>query len=739
MKIVYKDIPTYNSESKEWSKTSFSSQEEFAYFLDGIFKEPGEYEFDESTKLWNIEARRYREKGYYIRALKNSKEYKEYWNTQKDRCRRGVIYINGNKTWYVTREYYMLLNFLPIINKEKGNTEGFMDVRDVQYHLALYEKRAEAHNKHGVVTKKRQMASSYYHSAKMINVYWFEKKAILRNLAGDESYLTGEKGIWNYYNNYRDFLNEHTGWIRENSPNQDLKWIQRREALIGNRKSFTGRKSILTGTTFKRSATAGVGGPSYYNYFEEAGTFPKLDKTYYYMKPALEAGPGITTGFFIAAGSVGELKDCGPLKKFMENPEENGFLGVSNQFATQDRVPKITGLYIPQQWGMLPFIDEFGNSLVEEALDYLNKYYEKLEKELDASDYQLYISQHPRYMSEAFAYREITKFPMRRIEKQQMFLKENPGKGRAVELYEDEKGNVRWKNSDKKDVGYPINPKSENKEGVVMMYIDPHDNIKMGDFFGGVDNIEVGMTQTSNSVFSIYILKSQTEVTIVEDGKVVGKRIEAPRIAASWTGRINSEDPSPSNKVAELLIRLYKAYTLCERNKPNFITHMRKQGLAYLLATEKDVPIYKDLDFGKNSNNNDIGIYMDSTGKKQDICDSYLIELLNSEVDVILEKDKEGNDTGRVIKTYTWIDTIEDYWLLEELKNPNDNTDRRDAIRLAATLMSIWASNNVKSRRVEHKSGNGSMKKEEDRTRYVDMMGALPQSKNKKKQRIIYL
>ncbi len=175
------------------------------------------------------------------------------------------------------------------------------------------------------------------------------------------------------------------------------------------------RKSIMTGTTFKRSPTAGVGGPSYYNYFEEAGTFPKLDKTYLYMRPALESG-AITTGFFIAAGSVGELKDCKPLKKFMESPEEYGFLGVENTWVNKDRVSKITGLYLPEQWGMPPFIDEFGNSKVQEALEYINKDYDTKEKEMDAEDYQLHISQHPRYMEEAFAYREVSKWPIRRID-----------------------------------------------------------------------------------------------------------------------------------------------------------------------------------------------------------------------------------------------------------------------------------------------------------------------------------
>jgi hypothetical protein len=50
MRIPFKNIPTYDNISKEWTYTSFESQEQFATYLDSLFKEPGLYEFDESTR-----------------------------------------------------------------------------------------------------------------------------------------------------------------------------------------------------------------------------------------------------------------------------------------------------------------------------------------------------------------------------------------------------------------------------------------------------------------------------------------------------------------------------------------------------------------------------------------------------------------------------------------------------------------------------------------------------------------
>ena len=72
---------------------------------------------------------------------------------------------------------------------------------------------------------------------------------------------------------------------------------------------------MITGMSFEQSPTKGVGGPCTLFFYEEAGIAPTMDLTYQYIRPAMQAGE-ITTGMFIAAGSVGDLKDCNPLKRF---------------------------------------------------------------------------------------------------------------------------------------------------------------------------------------------------------------------------------------------------------------------------------------------------------------------------------------------------------------------------------------------------------------------------------------
>ncbi len=189
---MYKSIPTY--ENGDWSDTIFQTEQEFIDFLLSIFKIPGEYNFDETSFIFNKEARAFNTQGYYCNAPYRSKDFITYWDDQKNKCRSGVIYRNNSVTWYLTRDYYMWLNFLPIYDKEE-KTYGFAKVRDAQYHMALYEWLAEMHHKHAAIFKKRQIASSYFHMGKLINTYWFEEGSICKIGASLKDFIN-DKGSW---------------------------------------------------------------------------------------------------------------------------------------------------------------------------------------------------------------------------------------------------------------------------------------------------------------------------------------------------------------------------------------------------------------------------------------------------------------------------------------------------------------------------------------------------------------
>ena len=231
MKIPIKNIPTFDANKNEWSTTSFNNQKEFATFLlENCFKEPGEYAFDASTKGWNKLAQIFEKEKAYTYIPEGSADYWKFWDEEELKCRLGIIWKHNKKIWYLTRDYYFLLNFCPIINKEKHNEESFTSIRDVQYHMMLYEKIGEAFHLHTPILKKRQMLFSYCHAAKALNFIWFENKKTVKILASDEAYIDDVNGSWKIINAYKNHINQHTGWVRIFSP-ESYPAIQQKEKI----------------------------------------------------------------------------------------------------------------------------------------------------------------------------------------------------------------------------------------------------------------------------------------------------------------------------------------------------------------------------------------------------------------------------------------------------------------------------------------------------------------------------
>ena len=176
-KKPYIKIPT--NTNGVWDYTEFLSRDSFRVFVKGCFKEPGTCGFNETSRLYNEQSRIFSKKGLYCEAPEGSRDYITYWDTEKEKCRKGVIFSDGSNSWYLPRDLYFWWNFLKIADKEK-KTEAFPEVWDVHYYMALYNILAQLYDKHSGILKKRQIGSSLYHMAKLINLLWFEKSQILK-------------------------------------------------------------------------------------------------------------------------------------------------------------------------------------------------------------------------------------------------------------------------------------------------------------------------------------------------------------------------------------------------------------------------------------------------------------------------------------------------------------------------------------------------------------------------------
>jgi hypothetical protein len=695
MKDSIYNIPTYDNGI--WTSTVFNSREEYRDFVISIFKEAGPdegYSFDETSFLFNSEGRNFQKNGYYCNAPFRSKDFIAYWDDQKAKSIYGVIFKSNNNTWYLTRDYYMWINFLPIYDKLKKQFT-FPEVWDGQYHMALYECIAELTYKHCPVLKKRQFGSSYFHIAKIINAYWFNEGSVLKLGASLKDYIS-EKGSWRMLNEYRNFLNEHTAWYRPSEPDKVFSWQQRIKVRTGGRDSYKGNKSIITGTSFEKDPSNSVGGPCHYFFHEEAGIAPKMMDTYEFIRPALQSGM-ITTGTFIAAGSVGDLEQCSALKEMILHPNKYGMLSVKTTLIDENKTIGESGLFIPEQWNMPPCIDKYGNSLVEDALAAIVEERKQWKKDLSPEQYQLRISQKPTNIAEAFATRKESVFPPHLISHQLKRIEENQYSVEYVTLEYDAENKIVVKKTNKSPITkFPVDKTMEDKTGVVCVYEKPVPNSPWGTYYASIDPVGEGKTTTSDSLCSIYVYKNPTEVVKDEGNGNLKTNLERDGIVASWCGRF--DDLQKTHERLELIIEWYNAWTIVENNVSLFIQYMISKRKQKYLVPKDQIPFLKEL----SSNASVFATYgWKNTGTlfKTHLI-SYGIQFLQEEIDV------QTAENGDVIKINFGVERIPDPMLLEEMRQyqPGLNVDRLVSFCALVAFAQVQQNNRGRVTRIEIKN-----------------------------------
>jgi hypothetical protein len=576
----------------------------------------------------------------------------------------------------------MWLNFLPIFDKEQQKFD-FAKIRDAQYHMALYELLAELNYKHVAILKKRQIASSYFHISKLLNQLWFEAGVTLKMGASLKDYIN-EKGSWKFLSEYAAFLNEHTAWYRPMSPDKVLMWQQKIEVRKGDRKTEVGLKGTMQGMSFEKDPTNGVGGPVKYFFHEEAGIAPKMDQTYEYMRPAMRSGL-ITTGMFIAAGSVGDLSQCNPLKDMILNPTSKDIYAVETNLIDSKGTEGLSGLFIPEQWSMPPHIDQYGNSLVEDALAALEEQFEKWKKELSPEDYQLRISQHPRNIEEAFAHRSVSVFPPHLVAAQRRRIEEKEYAYEFLDIFYDENGKPKVKETTKLPImEFPVSKKLEDKTGTLVVWERPVKDPTFGQYYASIDPVSEGKTTTSESLCSIYVMKAPVQVEH-HTGTETEVYIEQDRIVAAWCGRF--DDINKTHQRLELIIEWYNAWALIESNISLFIQYMISRKKQRYLVPKGQIMFLKDL--GANTN-----VYQEygwrNTGNlfKAHML-SYAIEYCKEELDV------ETKSDGTIVRTKYGIERIPDPMLIKEMQEYVEglNVDRLVAFTALVAFMRIQQSN----------------------------------------------
>jgi hypothetical protein len=443
--------------------------------------------------------------------------------------------------------------------------------------------------------------------------------------------------------------------------------------------------------SFEKDPTNGVGGPVKYFFHEEAGIAPKMDQTYEYMRPAMKSGL-MTTGMFIAAGSVGDLSQCNPLRDMILNPTAKDIYAVETDLIDNKGTVGLSGLFIPEQWSMPPHIDVYGNSLVEKALNALDNQFEQWKKDLNPEDYQLRISQHPRNIKEAFDHRSVSVFPTHLVAAQTRRIEEKEYAYEFLDISTDANGKPSVVTSNKRPITeFPISKKTEDKTGCLVVWERPIADPTFGQYYASIDPVSEGKTTTSESLCSIYVMKAPVEVTKVS-GVDTETYIEQDKIVAAWCGRF--DDITKTHQRLELIIEWYNAWTLIENNISLFIQYMISRKKQRYLVPKSQIMFLKDI--GSNANVfQEYGWKNTGTLFKAHLL-SYTIEYTKEELDV------ETKPDGTIVRTKYGIERIPDPMLLKEMQEyaHGVNVDRLVSFAALVAFMRIQQANRGYSKRV---------------------------------------
>lgn len=645
---MYKKIPTYNIDEKEWGHREFLTKEDYHQFVLSQYKLPGKYNLKYSNGWWNFQAKQFKLYRYYCNFVKNSRDYIKFWNNEREKCDiyGGVIFYHESEglEYFVPGPYYFYLNYCLIYDKVKKE-EIFPDIWDSDYHFFLHISLCLIEGLHSVVLKARQKGYSYKHAALLVLNTWFSKNQVNKIFAAKVDFV---ESTWNFISQYRNHLNTHTGWYRNFNPDKLLDWQQRVEIKDDEGKRYwKGKFNILKGFTTKDDAAKIVGGGNSFVYGEEAGINKVLHKTHEYLLPAVKLGH-LVTGIVMYSGSVGELDDCGPLKDFFYKPVANGFRPVENIWDEEHKGTQC-GFFVPEYWNYPECTDEWGNSDVEAAMVICHRL-RKTAEQKGVEAFRLFMSQSPFTPAEAFAARTDSKFPLHLIEAEIMNIKSENKYGSVVELDYDVNGKIRHTihTRNKPIVDFPTKHTVDNR-GAIVIYDFPESGAQHGLYFAGVDPVRDLKTEYSSSLASCYIVKRSVE----KNGY-----IEPEKVVASYTGR--HDDPEQNHEVICKLIEFYNARALVENDVDTFIRYMMLQKKQKYLISKKEIALLHDLDLNIKTH----AIY-GITGTM-----AVGNRLLQNVIDYLKEEFNKiyNEETGEVAKIIRGVNYTRDIMLLTEMR-----------------------------------------------------------------------
>lgn len=637
-----------------------------------------------NTERFSPAANYYRKHETYTHAVPGTQEYFSFWDEEKRRCLEGYE-SDGVK---ITGYHYFYLNYFPILRSievEEGDRTykkrdfDFPDFYDSDYDFFWlcdiarkgisredYEKlnlEVDVHpddivgEKQLTVLKARRKGYSYKCAAMLARNYYHIRRSKNFVFAHDKKYLEGD-GIYQKFLDGMAFIDENTAFAQPRITDRPAQMqIKSGYTVVKEgREVVKGYQSLVQGISLKDNPDGARGKGGELVLFEEMGKFPGLQKAWNVTSHTVKEGKD-ALGLMIAFGTGGtEGADFEGAEGLFYEPEENDCLRINNKW-DDGADGTYGGFFIPIYKNLRGFIDEHGNSLEEEAVEYEIERRKIKKGSKKGNVYSQYVAETPFKPQEAILTFDINLLPTQLLaEQKNKVLSSGSHKVGTPGILVPTPEGIKFKiDLDQKPITNYPHSKDDDTEGCVVIYESPHKiNGEVPDGLYIACHDPYGQDTTADearfSLGSTYIIKRTNNFSMTMNECIV----------ASYVGRPNSLDEY--NRIMFMLIEYYNAKLGFENDRGDVMGYARRHHKLHMLQEQFRFMENKDL-----QGNTRRSYGMNMTEKRKEQGELYLRDWLLTPIQKF-----EGGGERLVLQTIT------DLALLEELikYNKKGNFDR---------------------------------------------------------------
>ena len=557
---------------------------------------------DFNKKIYNSDKFRqaaifFKEHGTYTLAPPGTTDYIKYWDEETNRCLYGYVAPDGDA---ISGYNYFYLNYSPIMKLSEveytdryGNKRTrrerileFPNFWDYDYYYFNAIEEAETEGKHLVVLKSRQRGYSFKGASMLVRNYELIPGSKSFAVASEQKFLIGD-GLLTKAWQIMDFIDKNTAWSKQRLTSTRMERVSGFKITDEfGKQTEQGYLSSITGITLKNDPERLRGTRGKLVLFEEGGKFPNLETAWRVEQPAVETDDGVAFGLLIAFGTGGtEGGAFDGLKNLFYKPEAFNCLTFPNIWDDGQEQTKC-GFFVPS-WsnmestdenGKQRFMDQYGNSLKEKAIEELIAQRNKV-KDGGASQTSIdrFISERPLKPQEAVLELGKNIFPRQLLMNQLTRIRTNEklrNMKHVVDLAWDGEGQVKATEKKSGDITTYHLKKDDKPHGSIVIWEYPIKDPPFGLYIGGCDPYDHDESFT-NSLGSTFIFK-----------RVKAGEAWNDVIVAEYSGRPDTAEEYYEN-VRKLLI-FYNARLLFENERKGIYPYFTNKHCDYLLADQPD-------------------------------------------------------------------------------------------------------------------------------------------------------